>query len=217
MAHTGKPAVVLEWVLAAAMAAAPAGVAGRAAGGEEPDTQTAFRRAVHVEPNEHSGSPGDEAMIRATGDDLVAHSPTFAALIAMLSETPDVTIFLRPARLRGLIGRGQFRQVGTRTIGVIEIQPFAHDPHERVRALAHELAHAYEVACAKGRSTATGADAVLVAYGEGRPGPRQIETTFAPALAAEVLREYRTRGASSRPSRLAALAAEHGLPACGPV
>jgi hypothetical protein len=134
-----------------------------------------------------------------------------------VATAPGVLVYIEGGRLSayGLIGRSRFEIVPSGTlIGRIEIdevdavRPSAFDL--RVRGLAHELAHAYEVICLRLPQQDTTALRDRLAA---RASIETNESPFAQAVEAAVIHEWFARPRTR--SRLKALALRYDLNACG--
>ena len=97
---------------------------------------------VRVPLNDHV-TPGNLARLRAG-------SATARDLLDCLERVPDTVITVRANPLliqtERLLGRGRFWVVGHRLFGLLEYQAEPAGSHRALRVLAHELAHALEVA-----------------------------------------------------------------------
>ena len=152
------------------------------------------------------------ARMRYTADERRRRSPTVRQMLEVLRGTPRVVLAAQPAESMRLLGRGQFHIEGWRTIGVMEIVVH-QDSQLRTRAIAHELAHAVEIACLPPQPDTAALHRTLAKRaGYLNAGPLGVETPFAPAAETAVLREfYKPRDTAGR---LPALAAQYDLPGC---
>jgi hypothetical protein len=157
------------------------------------------------------GAASAERM-RYTADDLTRRSPTFRQMLDVLRSTPHLVLGAQPAEPSRSLGRGHFHVEGSRTIGIMEIVVH-QDAQLRVRAVAHELAHAVEIACLPPQPDTAALQRTLAQRGGYfNIGPRGMETPFAAAVERVVLREaWKARDA---PGRLPMLAAKYDLPRC---
>lgn len=179
----------------------------------QPGERPSFADVVRAAPNQASQDRADMALLETTGNELMDRSATFADMIVSLKSFRGVLLYLRPASLDGLLGRGRYAIGGERLTGVIEINAFRVAPHLRVRALAHELAHAYEIGCLARTGDTSAVRRVLSRRGSNGRRSQDIETRFAQAMEVTVVREYFNRSAAR--SRLAELSITHGVSPCG--
>lgn len=171
-----------------------------------------FARVVRIVPGEARHERTDLSLLRATGSDLVDRSATFAAMIESLSTVRGLMLYMRPAVLDGLLGRGRYEIDRERLIGIIEVNPYRFEPQLRVRAIAHEIAHAYEIGCLARGGEASGVREVLNRRRTNDRRSPDIETGFAQAVEIAVQREFFNR--SPERSRLAELSVAHGVGPC---
>ena len=187
---------------------APAAAAAQAPAGRSP----VFDTIVHTRPGESGDSVGAERL-RATARELMQRSPTFAGLIESLADAGNMILILQPGPIEGLLGHGRYRAVDGRITGVITVNTYLGHKDKRVRALAHELAHAFEIACMLPTGDISG---LREQYAKrlGRPVPprTRVETPFARAVEHVVDKESHqsVRG----PTQLPDLAARHGFAGC---
>lgn len=130
---------------------------------------------------------------------LVSASPTFSEVVGVLKAAPNLMLLVHPITSRGQLGRGRYFISGGRIVGFVDINVDRLQPRLRVRAIAHELAHATEIVCQAGETDRSGAN-----RGE----------SFAHAVEETVLREYLTKVPA--PEQLASLAVKYGLSRCVP-
>jgi hypothetical protein len=152
-----------------------------------------------------------------TAAEMLERSSTFVELMDRVATAPGVLVYIEGGRLSeyGLIGRSRFEITPSGTLlGRIEIdevdavRPAAFDL--RVRGLAHELAHAYEVICLRLPQHDTTALRDRLAA---RANSETKESPFAQAVEAVVTQDWFLRPRT--PSRLKALARRYDLNACG--
>jgi len=166
---------------------------------------------VTAEPRKDAADIG---LLRSMSAELMTISPTFRQMLEALKTATHMNLRARPVGGRRALGRGHFTVAGTFTMGLMEISVFRRDSHLQVRAIAHELAHATEIACLPPQAdTATlhqrlvgraGREGVLKGHG--------IETPFALAAERIVLREYMGHGLPE--GQLPYLATTYDLPLC---
>ena len=165
---------------------------------------------------ESGAAKADLQLIRDTADLLASASPTFAQMLVIVKSASRLILFVRPATIAGdRLGQTQFYVVSEKTFGVMDINTYRLHPLMRMRALAHELAHAVEIACMPWQLDTPGLRSILVdrAKSDGGRGSLSTETRFPSALEVMVLNEYQH---TSRPgSGVSALAETHGLSDCG--
>lgn len=178
---------------------------------------SSFDRVVATLPDETTGDPVSARLLRATASKLMTRSGTFAELVEALGAVSDVVLTMRPASLRGFLGLGHYHVVNGRIYGLLKVNPYPADPFLRVRALAHEVAHAFEIACLP-RSDSAGLRRRLAERANGGPASAStfetFETPFADAIEKAVAQEWRR----SRPgsAQFTTLVRRHGLEPCRP-
>ncbi len=155
----------------------------------------------------------DAELLRYAAVDLTRVSPTFRQLLEALRDAPHLVIRARTLGATTALGRGHFYVAGGRTIGMMEIAVHRGDRRLRSRAIAHELAHAVEVACLPPQPDTATLYRTLLERGRSSSGaPRGIETPFAAAVETAVDRETCRRKPPT--GQLPVLAAKFGLPRC---
>jgi len=175
-----------------------------------------FTRGVRL-LGSSTGDPKWKALMTWTAAEMLKRSSTFAELMDRVATAPGVLVYIEGGHIsaHGLIGRSRFEITPSGTlIGRVEIdevdavRPSAFDL--RVRGLAHELAHAYEVICLRlpQHDTTTLRDRLAV-----RASIETKESPFARAVEVEIIQDWFERPRT--PSRLKALARRHDLNACG--
>ena len=176
------------------------------------DSTSLFDQLVRTLPNEDTGQQGDAVLMRATAIDLVDRAPTFAHMIESLHRSGNIRLTLRPAMLEALLGRGRYVMVGAVVVGVIEVRPHVNDTPLRARGIAHEFAHAFEIACLQ-RSDTKALRAALSARSSRSPRrDGAFETRFALEIETAVHRERSSR--VPRSTQLAEIARRNGLEGC---
>jgi hypothetical protein len=155
---------------------------------------------------------------RLTRDHLqraLAGSATARELVSRIERLQNVVLIVRAhpllVRQDRLLGRGKFWVVRGRLFGLLEYQAEPIGSNRAVRILAHELAHALEVALApRGFDTNSLRSIVLARESEERAGPvAGIETEFARAVGYRVQLELLNK--LTGPSTLSAIAEEMHL------
>jgi hypothetical protein len=183
-----------------------------AANAQAPARSPVFDTIVHTRPGESGDSVGAERL-RSTAAKLMERSPTFASLMESLAQAGHMVMILQPGPVEGLLGHGRYRGANGRITGVITVNTYLRNPDKRVRALAHELAHAFEIACMLPTGDISG---LREQYAKrlGRPVPprTRVETPFARAVERVVERE--AHQSVRAPTTLPALAARHGFGGC---
>ncbi len=159
-----------------------------------------------------TGSVSDVALLRAAATELASLSPTFRQMVETIRGAERFAVIVRPVAVLRALGEGRFVVKDAWTVGLVDIGAHRLDYRLRVRALAHELAHATEIACLPRHDTTDELRETLAARAgqSGHRGP--METPFADAIERVVLREATSNSASE--GRLGALAAAHDLPSC---
>jgi hypothetical protein len=154
-------------------------------------------------------------LLRSTTSAMVERSATFSDILRGLGRAGDVLLLVKEASLKDqhVLGRTRFEvDANGVIIGHIEIDSFPDDPFlKRMATIAHELAHAYEVACLPRTRTTAELRRTLITRAQtwGRRG--STETPFARAAEAVIGSEFRfTRNGS----QLKALSAQYGLEPC---
>jgi hypothetical protein len=162
-----------------------------------------------------NGSGLDAAVLRATAADLAAKSPTFRQMLATVGNAERLLVVIRPVGSTRGLGEGRFMVDRGVTVGRLTVGAHRDNPTLRVRALAHELGHATEVACLP-RQADTEELRRLITFRAGQDGWRgPVDTPFADAIERVILREFaRNSRKSGTNGRLGILAAAHALPLC---
>jgi hypothetical protein len=126
---------------------------------------------------------------------LAQQSATARALIDALESIPDTVLIVRAnpllAARERVFGRGRFWTAGGRLYGVLEYQAEPLGNRPALRVLAHELAHALELATSASRRDAAALHSFVLSREVGdrvndSPG---IETEFACAIGSRVALE----------------------------
>lgn len=164
--------------------------------------------------------PGD-SVARGWLIHLTQHSPTFREMLSVLHQTQHVKIWLRSEtglKRLGLLGRGRFSVQHERVLGLLEVERAGVRPLEQLRMVAHELAHAVEIALLSDASSRDALEQQLIDRGTRSNVVHDgIETPFAKAVGEAVMEEC-CEGLGHG-SQLRALAEKHGvnLPAAAAV
>ena len=138
---------------------------------------------------------------RLTPDHLqraLAGSPTARELVDRIERLPNTVLIVRAhpllVRRDGLLGRGKFWVVRERLFGLLEYQAEPVGSNRAVRILAHELAHALEIALAPRVDINSLRAVVLARESDERTGMvAGIETEFARAVGYRVQLELLNR------------------------
>ena len=159
--------------------------------------------------------PTDQRLI-ATVRLLLVGSATFRQMVEVLKESRHVIVLLRSSsELRGqappfLRGRGRLSVGNGKIVGLFEIAN--GNAQERLAGVAHEIAHAVEVACLPAVHEEEDLRRLLLGQA-GQPLSRSrvlpIETPFAQAAQRAVLNELIRHDEHS--GQLVAIAARYGL------
>lgn len=159
--------------------------------------------------------PPAAPLLIAAVRELLVGSPTFRQMVEVLKKAPHVIVLLRPSQeprqaFRSLRGRGRLSVGRGRIVGVFEIPD--GNFHERLAIVAHEIAHAVEVALLPGINDLEDLRRLLLQRG-GLPTSRSrflpIETFFPAAVQQIVLQEL--AGGDVKAGRLAEVGAQYGL------
>jgi hypothetical protein len=166
---------------------------------------------VRASPPHHT----ETALVLFALAEMLERSPTFAELVRGLENVPDLIVYVRVGSLaaQGLHGRAVFDVAPSGVVvGQITIHRFRPvDLDLRLRAIAHELGHAYEVACLP-RSTTSALHDALTARAAAHGKPHSMETPFAAGVEMAVLEEWFQQAPTH--SRLRALARQFRLADC---
>ena len=158
----------------------------------------------------------NDELARGRLEQLMRRSGTVREMLGTLHDSRHVFVALRSSkdlwRLTGLDGRGTLRVAAGRIAADVEFDP-RRSPEKQLRSIAHELAHAVEIASAKGIDSTDKLREYLQAASSRRlPGVlkmRDFETPFAINVEDRVARELRANDALD--GQLRALAARHGI------
>lgn len=184
---------------------------GNAAAGQTPAT---WNELVGMVSAERVRDAADVELLRWMSAELVSVSPTFRQLLEALKAAPHMHLRAMPVAERRVLGRGYFTVAGAFTVGLMEITVFRRDPHLQVRAIAHELAHATEIACLPLQVDTAALNRRLMARAghQGVMKSHGIETPFALAAERVVHKEYLGHGTPG--GQLHNLAVTYELPLC---
>lgn len=155
--------------------------------------------------------PPAAPLLMATVRELLSGSPTFRQMVEVLRKAPHVIVLLRPSHNLGdLRGRGRLSVDCGKIVGVFEIPD--GDLQERLAAVAHEIAHAVEVAGLPPVCELEDLHRLLLRQA-GLPLSRRrvlpIETPFAQFAGQAVIDELAEHDKKS--GQLAVIAARYGL------
>jgi hypothetical protein len=154
--------------------------------------------------------PDNDPLTRAHLAGLVQQSATARALIDALESIPDTVLIVRAnpllAARERVFGRGRFWTVGGRLFGLLEYQAETLGNRQALRVLAHELAHALELATSPSRRDAAALHSFVLSREVSEPADDSpgIETEFARAVGGRVALEV--RGKAAAPSALTEIA-----------
>ena len=173
------------------------------------------RQAAHRQPGEVLRVLPNDPLTRDHIQRAIAGSSTFREVVARVEQLHDTVLILRGHPLllsqEALLGRGRFWVVRGHLYGLLEYQSEQRGSERPPRIIAHELAHALEVALApRGLDTASLRPFVLAReQSEATVTASGVETEFARAVGYRVGLEIlgRLRG----PSSLSTLADETHL------
>jgi hypothetical protein len=161
-----------------------------------------FDQVVRTLPDPNTGDRGSAKLLQTTGSALMKRSAIFADLVTALARRSDLTLTLRPASLRGWLGLGRYQVINGRMHGVMTVNPYPENRGLREQALAHELAHAFEIVCLLDSDGAAWRErlaerASRITSAAGWAG--SFETPFADAIETAVAREAGRPHAKSVP------------------
>jgi hypothetical protein len=120
---------------------------------------------------------------------MAAASPAFATLLTILQSAPHVIAFIRATHVAGKLGQTQIYVASGQTFVMMEINPFRVEPLLRVRAIAHEVAHAAEAACLPQMPSTTALHGRLIERAR-KAGAPSLETPFPAAMEQLVVSQY---------------------------
>ena len=139
--------------------------------------------------------PDNDPLTRAHLAGLLLQSATARALVDALESIPDTVLIVRAnpllASRERVFGRGRFWTVGGRLYGLLEYQAQTRGNRQALRVLAHELAHALELATSPSRRDVAALHSFVLSRevdetADDSPG---IETEFARAVSSRVALE----------------------------
>lgn len=158
--------------------------------------------------------PPEDELARDWAVGLAKRSPTFRQMLGVLQSSNHLIVRLRSVRgLRRdarLYGRGVFYVEESHVLGLLEFEPMDAPPQKQLEMIAHEVAHAVELACLPMPGSLDELRAQLAsrsAY-EITSSSGLMETPFPQTVARAVLREYSRKAARGE---LHALATQFGL------
>jgi len=156
----------------------------------------------------------ERTLLRETAAQLSARAPTFRQMLAAVAAAPHLHVTIRPIVGGSVMGRSHYWVHNEWTYGVMDVQLSRRDPYLRMRAVAHEVAHAAEIACHPAfASTGDLQTALRLRRRAGLPDPYEGETAFAEAAERTVVAEYGVRSTSA--GALPDLATRFRLGRCG--
>ena len=132
----------------------------------------------------------DLRLFQVTADGMAAASPAFATMLAILQSAPHVMTFVRATAVSGKLGQTQIYVAAGRTFVMMELNPFRVDPLLRVRAIAHEVAHAAEAACLPPMPSTAALQGHLIERAK-QAGTSSLESPFPTAMEQIVVSQYR--------------------------
>ncbi len=117
-----------------------------AAGGRE--VLLAWASVMTDAPPPAASRVPERELLRETAAVLHERSALFRQMAAVIAATPHLRMSIMAVTSAApMLGNTAFRVHGAWTYGVMTINVLHRDPRLRARALAHEVAHAAEVAC----------------------------------------------------------------------
>lgn len=180
--------------------------------GSVPDGQASPLDAIRILPTEASGYTWTWST-RATMKEMMERSSTFSALMGRLAAATDVLLYLRVVGLdRGPFGGSSRFEVAASGVIVahIEIEASLNELGRRVRGIAHELAHSFEVMCLRPHDSTEALRRALA--GRAVRKGSAVETPFAHDIESVVFAEW--LGESRGESHLEEISSRYGLTRC---
>jgi hypothetical protein len=174
-----------------------------------------FGGAVRIMPAAEGQDFTETALVKLTVREMLQRSATFAELARAVDSVQNMIVYIRTATLeRGLHGRARFEVARSGVvIGQITLHRFRPTELEaRIRTIAHELGHTYEVVCLKRPITMSSLREALAIRTPSPGGTRSAETPFARAVETAVLDEWFRQQLTA--SQLDVLARKHHLTDC---
>jgi hypothetical protein len=144
------------------------------------------------------------ALARANAETLVHRSATFRDLLAALRQEPRLRIHLDVGDARGGGGRTDFQITAQRVNAAIFLKASAMTSNPaRMRVVAHELAHVYEVICLPFIDSTAALRGALISRGATRKHGELFETEFALQVEEAVYGEWVANAGRSQLRRIA--------------
>jgi hypothetical protein len=177
-----------------------------------PDSRSSPADAIRMLPTQASGYEWTWTT-RETMVEMIDRSSTFSELMDRLAAATDVLLYMTIVGFdRGPFGGSS--RFGVAPSGVIvahiEIEASLHELGRRVRGLAHELAHAFEVMCLRPHDSTEALRRTLA--GRAVRKGNAVETPFAHEVEAVVFEEWLAE--SRGESRLEEISLRYGLTRC---
>lgn len=143
----------------------------------------------------------DDSFALARLRELLASSPTARQMLDTLQRTPHVVARLRSDPTlqdrTGVPGRGMIRVLGGRVLALLEFDPELPNVNQQLQVIAHELAHAVEVASFRDVETTDDLRARLELAAYRRAfnigDVRTLESPFATSVSTRTGEEVRSR------------------------
>jgi hypothetical protein len=177
-----------------------------------PDSRSSPVDAIRMLPTQASGYEWT-SITRAAMTEMIDRSSTFSEMMDRLAAATDVLLYMTIVGFdRGPFGGSSRFEVAPSGVIVahIEIGAALHELGRRVRGVAHELAHAFEVMCLRPHDSTEALRRTLA--GRAVRKGNAVETPFAHEVEAVVFEEWL---ASSRgESRLEEISLRYGLTRC---
>jgi len=144
------------------------------------------------------------ALARANAETLLHRSATFRDLLAALRQEPRLRIHLDVGDTRGGGGRTDFQITAQRVNAAIVLKASAMTSNPaRIRVVAHELAHVYEVICLPFIDSTAALRDALISRGATRKHGDVFETQFALRVEEAVYGEWVVNAGESQLRRIA--------------
>jgi hypothetical protein len=180
--------------------------------GSAPDNRSSPVDAIRIPPTQAGGYTWT-SITRATLTEMIQRSSTFSELMDRLAAATDVLLYMTIVwRDRGSFeGSSRFDVAKSGVIVAhIEIKASSHLLEPRVRGVAHELAHAFEVMCLRPYESTEALRRTISGRAVGKGN--DVETPFADEIETVVFAEWLAK--SRGESRLEEISLRHGLTLC---
>ena len=180
--------------------------------GSAPDSRSSPVDAIRMLPTQASGYTWT-SITRATMTEMIERSSTFSELLDRLAAATDVLLYMTIVWLdKGSFGGSSRFEVAKSgvIIAQIEIKASSYQMEPRVRGIAHELAHAFEVMCLRPYESTEALRRTLGRRAVGKGNA--VETPFAHEIETVVFAEWLAK--SRGESRLDEISLRHGLTRC---